>query len=206
MRLFKAKSFLTVRNETDSFFLCRAVNAVYEDSKRCKIQWLEDVAPNKYSFSSVDWIQPLSIIAKVQVKRVADSDNLIAIEEKDLTKVTGLLEKIKETGHLTMDSSELDESDENGVTITATKKSKKTCLDNDDLFDKEDSQDRVDVAMTTKVKHKKLTDSGDEEIVKKKKPADSVSGSLAVKKTPHDAAKKEEKGEKTPKNATSSGS
>lgn len=34
--LFKSKSFLTVRNETGGFFLCQAVNSIYEDSKNVK--------------------------------------------------------------------------------------------------------------------------------------------------------------------------
>lgn len=46
-RLFKAKSFLTVRNESDGFYLCRAVNAVYEESKKYKDQWPEDFDVNK---------------------------------------------------------------------------------------------------------------------------------------------------------------
>ena len=150
-RLFKAKSFLTVRNETDGFYLCRAVNAVYEESKKCKVQWLEDVAPNKYTFSVVDFIQPMTIITKVSVKRCPpDEDDgqggpkgLISIEEKDLERVKNLLEKIKETGHLTVDSSELEDSDQQTNSDEASSKAsgKRVAkfLDNDEFFDKEDA-------------------------------------------------------------------
>ena len=151
-RLFKAKSFLTVRNETDGFYLCRAVNAVYEESKRCKVQWLEDVAPNKYKFSVVDYIQPMSIITKVSVKHCApssdnDAKGLISIEEKDLERVTSLLEKIKESGHLTVDSSELDDSDQQTNSDEASTKasgSKRVAkfFDNDEFFDKEDEDNK----------------------------------------------------------------
>ena len=151
-RLFKAKSFLTVRNESDGFYLCRAVNAVYEESKRCKVQWLEDVAPNKYKFSVVDYIQPMSIITKVSVKHCApssdnDAKGLISIEEKDLERVTRLLEKIKESGHLTVDSSELEDSDQQTNSDEASTKasgSKRVAkfLDNDEFFDKEDEDNK----------------------------------------------------------------
>ena len=134
-RLFKAKSFLVVRNEAEGFFLCRALGAVYEDSRRCKVQWLEDVAPNKYEFSSVDYIQPMTIIAKVRVKREEDSTSsssssrLISIEEKDLARVKALLEKIKETGHVTADSSELEDSDDtNKATSSASDEADKSTL------------------------------------------------------------------------------
>ena len=62
-------------------------------------------------FSVEDYIQPMTIIAKVSVKRSLPSDQsqdkaggangLISIEEKDLERVKELLEKIKETDHLT---------------------------------------------------------------------------------------------------------
>jgi hypothetical protein len=156
-RLFKAKSFLTVRNESDGFYLCRAVNAVYEESKKCKVQWLEDVDVNKYTFSVVDYIQPMTIIAKVSVKRCLPSDQdqdkaggakgLISIEEKDLERVKKLLDKIKETGHLTMDSSELEDSSDHTTNSdeasdkvkSGTKKATKF-LENDEFFDKEESE------------------------------------------------------------------
>jgi hypothetical protein len=83
--LFKAKAHLAVRNETGSFFLCQACHSIYDDSKKCKIQWLEETAPNTYKYDIVDWMDPSAIIAKVNVKRTAN--NLIEIEQKDLEKV-----------------------------------------------------------------------------------------------------------------------
>jgi hypothetical protein len=64
--LFKPKSFLAVRNEEGTFFLCQACQTVYEDSKKCKIQWMEDLGDNKYKFGQVDWVDPLAIICKVR--------------------------------------------------------------------------------------------------------------------------------------------
>lgn len=70
-------------------------------------------------FSVEDYIQPMTIIAKVSVKRCLPSDQdqdkvggakgLISNEEKDMARVKKLLEKIKETGHLTMDLSVLED-------------------------------------------------------------------------------------------------
>ena len=108
-------------------------------------------------FSVEDYIPPMTIIAKVSVKRRLPSDQdqdkaggangLISIEEKDLKRVKELLEKIKETGHLTMDSSVLEDSSDHATNLekasdkvkSGAKKATKF-LENDEFFDKEESE------------------------------------------------------------------
>ena len=76
---------------------------MYEESKKCKVQCPEDFD-----------------VAKVSVKRClppGGANGLISIEEKDLERVKKLLEKIKETGHLTMDSSVLEDSSDHATNL-----------------------------------------------------------------------------------------
>ena len=108
-------------------------------------------------FSVEDYIPPMTIIAKVSVKRCLPSDQdqdkaggangLISIEEKDLERVKELLEKIKETGHLTMDSSVLEDSSDHATNLEKASdkvksgaKKATTFLENGKFFDREESE------------------------------------------------------------------
>ena len=50
--LYKTKTYLAVRNETNGFYLCQLLTAIYDNTKRSKIQWLEETTkPNQYKNS-----------------------------------------------------------------------------------------------------------------------------------------------------------
>jgi hypothetical protein len=116
--LFRSKIFLAVRNDSGGFFLCQTVNKIYDDSKRCKIQWLEGKEEeNKYKFGYVDFIDPATIITKVKVNKVTlnkkeseESTYYYEIVNEDLEKVKGLLNKALQDGGITVEfqSSESD--------------------------------------------------------------------------------------------------
>jgi hypothetical protein len=84
--LFKTKSFLAVLNDEGGFYLCQATHAIYEDSKKCKIQWLEEAGENLYKMGYVDWVDPATIVARVKVRRRKE-DHLLQIDAADLEKV-----------------------------------------------------------------------------------------------------------------------
>ena len=186
--LFKARSFLTVRNETGSFFLCQSVNAINEESKKCKIQWLEDVGVNKYKYGLVDWVDPFTIISKVKVKKVG---GFFEIDEDDLANVNKLLEKAIKDGGITVefdseddDSSSEEETDKsvNGESKKAKSKADQYELD-DEFYDKED-----DYVYDIK-KPKKLKDSDeDDEYAEEKKKKKKLE--IESKKSPMPAKKK----------------
>ncbi len=105
--LFKSKSFLTVRNEDGGFFLCKACHSIYEDSKKCKIQWMDKLNDNEYKCGLVDWLDPSAIISKVAVNRV----NIVyRIDKDDLKKVNGLLKKAIKDGGIYVEFSTTDSS------------------------------------------------------------------------------------------------
>ncbi|RMZ93753.1 hypothetical protein BpHYR1_054183 [Brachionus plicatilis] len=56
--LFKSKTILAVRADQCSFFLFKACHTIYEDLKKCKIKWLEEIdqyqMPVQYRFGYVD--------------------------------------------------------------------------------------------------------------------------------------------------------
>jgi hypothetical protein len=106
--LFKSHSYLAVRNDEGTFFLCLALTNIFEHSKQSKIQWLEDVKPPKiYKLGTVDWLDPLSIICKVHMKRVGESR--LEIDDSDLKKVNKLLAIALEEGGI---HGELDDEEE----------------------------------------------------------------------------------------------
>ena len=108
--LFKRKSFIAVLNEQNSFYLCQTVESVYEHSKKSKIQWLEEIEPNKYKYGIVDWVEPYSIISRVKCRRVprkAGQADLVEIVEKDLEKVQDLVQKAVTEGGITVDFDEV---------------------------------------------------------------------------------------------------
>jgi len=141
--LFKSQSFLTVRNETGSFFLCQAVNSIYEDSKKCKIQWLEDFEKNKYKFGLVDWIDPFTIISKVNVRKVS---NYFQIEEDDLKKVNDLLEKALKDGGITVEFSSDEENSKSAKTQSdsETEQESSESSEEDEDDDDDDDEDECD--------------------------------------------------------------
>ena len=125
--LFKLKTFLAVRADNGAFFLCQACHTIYEDSKKCKIQWLEEIdakkKPVQYKFGDVDWLDPSSIICKVHVHKVADSSRM-TLDENDLAKVTDLLEKaVKEGGIIVEFEQEKETSSESDKAAVASSSS-----------------------------------------------------------------------------------
>ena len=84
--LFKTKSFLAVLSDEGGFYLCQATHAIYEDSKKCKVQWLEEAGENLYKMGYVDWIDPATIVARVKVRRRKEN-HLLQIDTNDLDKV-----------------------------------------------------------------------------------------------------------------------
>jgi hypothetical protein len=94
--LFKSHSYLAVRNDEGTFFLCLALTNIFEHSKQSKIQWLEDIDEKTYKLGTVDWLDPLSIICKVHMKRVGESR--LEIDAADLKRVKELLAKAIEEG------------------------------------------------------------------------------------------------------------
>lgn len=92
--LFGSKTWLTVRNEEGSFFLCQTINKIYENSKQCRIQWLEgENERNMYEWGQTDHIDPNSIITNVSVRKLPPGEapslnkSMYEIESDDLKKV-----------------------------------------------------------------------------------------------------------------------
>jgi len=118
------------------------VNKIYDDSKRCKIQWLEgneDV--NKYKFGYVDFIDPATIITKVKVNKQEDDQGYYyEIVNEDLEKVKGLLDKALQDGGITVEfqSSESDSLSDKEAT---RKQNNSQLIENIELYDKEDEDE-----------------------------------------------------------------
>lgn len=129
--LFKAKSFLAVLSDEGGFYLCQATHAIYEDSKRCKIQWLEEVGESRYKMGYVDWIDPATIVMRVKMRRT--DDHLMRIDADDLKRVNELVDKALKEGGITVDFDK-----ESGKHATA-KKTNKNILNNEEFYDKEAS-------------------------------------------------------------------
>jgi hypothetical protein len=205
--LFKARSFLTVRNETGSFFLCQSVNAINEESKKCKIQWLEDVGVNKYKYGLVDWVDPFTIISKVKVNKVG---GFFEIDEDDLANVNKLLEKAIKDGGITVEfdseddeSSSEEETDKsvNGDSKKPRAKTDQYELDDDEFYDKEDDY-VYDIKKPKKLKDSDEDDEYAEEKKKKKKLEESKKSPMPVKKKTQlsdDEDESDEKQAKKPK-------
>jgi hypothetical protein len=92
--LFGSKTYLTVRNEEGSFFLCQAINKIYENSKQCRVQWLEgENERNMYEWGQTDNIDPNSIITNVTVRKLPPGEggslnkSMYEIDSEDLKKV-----------------------------------------------------------------------------------------------------------------------
>lgn len=163
--LFKSKSFLTVRNETGGFFLCQAVNSIYDDSKKCKIQWLEEMGDNKYKYGLVDWVDPLAIIAKVKVKRCADDANLLQVLDEDIKKVSFLLEKALKDGGITVEFTDDEDSSDKEKPVKSTDE----LLNDNDFYDAEKSDD-----------DQSPDDDYNKNIKKQKKKKQSLSGDVSA--------------------------
>ena len=118
------------------------MNKIYDDSKRCKIQWLEgneDV--NKYKFGYVDFIDPATIITKVKVNKQEDDQGYYyEIVNEDLEKVKGLLDKALQDGGITVEfqSSESDSLSDKEAT---RKQNNSQLIENIELYDKEDEDE-----------------------------------------------------------------
>ncbi len=164
--LFTPKTFLTLRNEEGSFFLCQTINKIYDDSKKCRIQWMEgDNCVNSYVYGSTDNIDPNSIISEVNVKKITDPSRKILpasiaddertlensfyeIVEEDLKTVNKLLKKAITDGGIESNSIFESEEDENSKDSSDAKKvhnSAMEALDNKDFYDKEDSNSSKDL-------------------------------------------------------------
>ena len=201
--LFPPKTFLTVRNEEGSFFLCQTTNKIYEDSKRCRILWLEgDNSANSYTFGSGDWIDPLTIISKVNVRKLkpangrekSDEESTFEIVQDDLDKVLDLLDKAIKDGGITVEFESYDESSESSSSdVSETKpkvvpKKASQILDSDnDFYDKEEEAEEP-IRQSKKSKSKKImsSDSSSEDSDDEKPKKESVKSA----KTANAVAKK----------------
>ncbi|CAF0785252.1 unnamed protein product [Brachionus calyciflorus] len=202
--LFKSKSFLAVRADEGGFFLCQACHTIYEDSKKCKIQWLEDVEskkkPNRYKFGYVDWLDPSTILSKVHVHRVVDS-NYLSLDEEDLKKVNELLDKAVKEGGIIV---ELDEDKE-----TSPEAEEIGALKNKEVYDKEASSSDSEIIKKPKKKRIeedkdfKLNESDLEETKKDEKikipKKDIILEKKLIEKEKSEKTEKSEKFEKSEK-------
>ena len=152
------------------------MHTVYEDSKRVKIQWLEEEKENVYKFAYVDWIEPQTIISTVKVKRT-ENNKLISIEEEDLNRIKALLDQAIKHGGIVVDgTSSSDEAASDKSTIGSDsekeeskepqRKRKKTSEKPKKKVRKTSPQPSTDVAAATV--------SGDVAVNGNKKPASAT--------------------------------
>ncbi|WAR19580.1 TNKS1-like protein [Mya arenaria] len=89
--LHKKGSFLGVRGEEGTFYLCKTIQNVFTNTRKFKIQWLDlDQPPDVYKLDFVDTTDADCILTNVKMDRV----------EKDTYKVEEILRKalLKERG------------------------------------------------------------------------------------------------------------
>ena len=91
------------------------VKNVYENTKKVKIQWLEEQTENVYKLAYIDWIEPLTIISTVSVKKL-EENKMFSVDAEDLTRIKALLDQAIKNGGIVLDesssSSDEEESDE----------------------------------------------------------------------------------------------
>lgn len=92
---------------TDGFFLCRALQHIYEATKRFSIQWLEQDAQdeNAYDLAYTDTLDPECILTDVRLKKVNKDKYTLPLNQRQ--RVEKALAKSVEG----RDSSDEDESD-----------------------------------------------------------------------------------------------
>ena len=142
--IFNNRQYLTVRNETGGFFLCQAVEKIYDDSKLCRIQWLEEAGDNKFKLGYVDKVDHLTIITKVNVRQLpkVSGETFYEIYEEDLKKVNDLLEKALKEGGITVEfpSAESEDSSSDEEALPNNRQKSNRALENKEFYDKEEDE------------------------------------------------------------------
>ncbi|XP_064600796.1 poly [ADP-ribose] polymerase tankyrase-like [Liolophura sinensis] len=121
---FLRLTHLSVRNEEDSFFLCRALQNVFAHTKRFRVQWLTfDPKTQIYRVDYVEDITPDSVLATVRLKRVGAGE--YKLHEADRLETERLLKKSinKDKG---LDVSDEESDDEEPPAKKKKKETKKT--------------------------------------------------------------------------------
>lgn len=69
---------------TDGFFLCRALQHIYESTKRFNIQWLEQDAQheNTYDLAYTDTLDPECILTDVRLKKAKKDKYTLPLNQK----------------------------------------------------------------------------------------------------------------------------
>lgn len=82
--IYNHNDFLAVRNEANSFFLCRAKQKIYKNSKKIKIQWYNnDENPEIYYPDFCDNIEFECILTNVRINRADKSGVKVPAMEKN---------------------------------------------------------------------------------------------------------------------------
>ncbi|XP_064602038.1 poly [ADP-ribose] polymerase tankyrase-like isoform X2 [Liolophura sinensis] len=90
--LFKKGNFLSVRNEKESFFLCKAIQNVYKTSRNFKVQWLSlEQNPNIYKLDYFDHTELECVLSNVRMERIAKDTYRLPHSEQ--TRAEGILKK-----------------------------------------------------------------------------------------------------------------
>ncbi|XP_052767208.1 poly [ADP-ribose] polymerase tankyrase-like isoform X2 [Mya arenaria] len=97
--LHKKGSFLGVRGEEGTFYLCKTIQNVFTNTRKFKIQWLDlDQPPDVYKLDFVDTTDADCILTNVKMDRVEKDTYKLPIKEQ--TRVEEILRKalLKERG------------------------------------------------------------------------------------------------------------
>lgn len=82
--IYNHNDFLAVRNEANSFFLCRAKQKIYKNSKKIRIQWYNnDENPEVYYPDFCDNIEFECILTNIRIIRADKSGVKVPIMEKN---------------------------------------------------------------------------------------------------------------------------
>jgi hypothetical protein len=167
--IYNAQTYLAVRNEENGFYLCRLINKLYEDTKKTKIEWLEEIKTNTYEVSFVDWLDPLSIIRAVKIIKTKNPRKLkknediylYSINTEDLLKIERKLKEAIEGVAFVSDSdveSSMTRTSDTETSSTSSKDNvgriikeqskllvkKETDLGDTDLFNTEDNSNQLE--------------------------------------------------------------
>ncbi|KAL4238217.1 hypothetical protein ACF0H5_002929 [Mactra antiquata] len=87
--LHKKSSFLGVRGEEGSFYLCKTIQNVFSNTRKFRIQWLDlDQEPDIYKLDFVDTTDADCILTNVRMERVArDTYRLPGKEKKRVEEI-----------------------------------------------------------------------------------------------------------------------
>lgn len=132
--LHKKGTFLGVRGEEGTFYLCKTIQNVFSNTRKFKIQWLDlGEPPDVYKLDFVDNTDADCILTNVKMERVARDTYRLPIKEQ--TRVEEILHRAlkKERGEPVedlviidseLDNEEEDENDEDWTEEETPKKSK----------------------------------------------------------------------------------